>query len=95
MPVLQVEKIGGLAGFGGSHARIRSRGQIDTSTMPAAQQRAVEALFQGSHAADTRKVADGFRYKITRTIAAKVEMIEVSEAAMPAVMAACVKDEFV
>ncbi|MFM9961394.1 MAG: protealysin inhibitor emfourin [Planctomycetaceae bacterium] len=95
MAQLQVERIGGLAGFGGIGAHLRSLGQVDWSAISAAEQRAVEALFQSRGKARTSKVCDGFRYRITRTTSAGTETIEVPEESVPAVLAQCVKDEII
>ena len=95
MTVLHVEKLGGLAGFGGSRARIRSRGQIDSASLSAADRKAVDALFETGSASAPTKGADQFRFRITRTSAAGTQTIEVPEARVPAALAACVKDEIV
>jgi hypothetical protein len=95
MAILHIEKLGGLAGFGGVHARIRSRGQIDTAALSATDQKAVDALFQTLSPSDPPKGADGFRFRISRTTAVGTETIEVPETHVPAPLASCVKDEFV
>jgi hypothetical protein len=95
MAILHVEKLGGLAGFGGIHARIRSRGQIDTAALSAADQKAVDSLFQAGGASEPPKGADGFRFRISRTTAAGTETIEAPETHVPAALASCAKDEFV
>lgn len=95
MAILHVEKLGGLAGFGGARARIRSRGQIDTASLSAADQKAVDSLFQTGGASAPPTEADGFRFRISRTTAAGTETIEASEAHVPAALASSVKDEFV
>jgi hypothetical protein len=95
MPILHVEKLGGLAGFGGSRSRIRSRGRIDSEALSAADQKAVELLFQTGGASEPAKGADYFRFRISRTTAAGTETIEVPESCVPAALASCVKDEFV
>ena len=95
MAILYVEKLGGLAGFGGSRARIRSRGQIDSATLSAADQKVVEALFQSGGASAPAKGADYFRFRISRTTAAGTQTVEAPESRVPAALASCVKDEFV
>lgn len=95
MAILHVEKLGGLAGFGGVHARIRSRGQIDTGTLSGADQQAVDSLFQNPDTHKNNKEADAFRFRISRTTAGGTETVEVPEASVPAALAKCVKDEFV
>ena len=92
---LQVERIGGLAGFGGVGTHVRSHGEVDMAALSAAEQRAVEALFQSRDMAKSAQVGDGFRYRISRTTAAGVEHIEAPEAVVPAALSQCVKDELV
>ena len=93
MAILHVEKLGGLAGFGGVHARIRSRGQIDTADLSTADRKAVDALFRSGGAADPPKGADFFRYRISRSTAAGTETVEAPEGHVPAALASCVKDD--
>jgi hypothetical protein len=95
MVVLHVEKLGGIAGFGGSRARIRSRGQIDSAALSAADQKAVDSLFQTGGVSAPEEGADYFRFRISRTTAAGTETIEAPESRVPAALASCVKDEFV
>jgi hypothetical protein len=95
MAILHIEKLGGLANFGGTRARIRSRGQIDTAALSAADQKTVESLFQTGGASEPPKGADVFRFRISRTTAAGTETVEAHETHVPAALAACVKDEFV
>jgi hypothetical protein len=104
MATIHVERICGLAGFGGSRANLRSRGQLEHSKLSTGDQKAVDALFEspaksksGSRAAkdSPETTADGLRYRISRTTAAGTETIEVPESAIPAAIARCVKDELV
>jgi hypothetical protein len=95
MAILHIERIGGLAGFGGINARIRSRGQIDTTALSPADQNTVDSLFQTGGATAPPKVADSFRFRISRTTAAGTETVEANESQVPAAVASCVKDEFV
>ena len=92
---LQVERIGGLAGFGGVGTHVRSHGEVDMAALSAAEQRAVEALFQSRDMAKSAQVGDGFRYRISRTTAAGVEHIEAPEALVPTALSQCVQDELV
>jgi hypothetical protein len=95
MTILHVEKLGGLAGFGGVHARIRSRGKIDTAALSPADRKAVDALFQTGGAVGPSKGADSFRFRISRTTATGTETVEAREEQVPTALASCVKDEFV
>ena len=95
MAILHVEKLGGLAGFGGSNAHVRSRGKINTTELHTKDQKAVDSLFQSGNTDGSNKVADGFRFRISRTTDAGTETVEVPEAHVPASVVSCVKDELV
>jgi len=95
MSKLHVERIGGLAGFGGARSHLRSRGEVDLETLSAEDQRAVESLFQSRGSAEPSQVRDGFVYRIARTTRGGVETIEVPEDVVPAAIRQCVKDEIV
>jgi hypothetical protein len=89
---LQIERIGGLAGFGGPH--LKSRGELALSNLSPADRQAVEDLFS-----DPRKAvpappgeADAFRYRITRQTAAGPQTIEVQGNAVPAALRDSVRD---
>jgi hypothetical protein len=95
MAIIHVEKVGGLAGFGGAGGKLRSRGQVDTSTFSEVEQQAVESLFQSQGRAKPSPVRDGFRFRISRTTADGTETVEAPESAVPTPVAQCVKDELV
>ena len=100
MDRLVIERSGGLAGFAGLGSKIRSRGELSLASLCAEDQAVVEQLFKmpaKSRAALSKAtlVRDGFCYKISRTSKAGVQTIEVPETAIPAVLAQCVKDEFI
>ena len=95
MAILHIERIGGLAGFGGVRARIRSRGQIDTAELSPSEQQAMDLLLQGKFTAEKSRAADTFQFQITYETASGTKTVVVPEAAVPAKVAACVKDEFV
>lgn len=95
MAILHIEKLGGLANFGGARARIRSLGQLDTAALSSADQRAVEKLFQSPSPASAPHAADGFRFRLSRTTAAGTETVEAPESRVPMALAVCVKDELV
>ncbi len=95
MAILQIEKLGGLANFGGANARIRSRGQLDTKALTKRDLLAVDSLFDSPSESKTPAVADGFRFRISRVTAAGTETVEVPESSVPATLASCVKDDFV
>lgn len=95
MAILHVEKLGGLAGFGGSKSHIRSRGQVSTKELSPTDQKAVDSLFQTGDAVGRHSDADSFRFRISRTTESGTETVEVSEGHVPAALAACVKDELI
>ncbi len=95
MAKLHVERIGGLAGFGVSGSHLRSHGDLDTATLSAEDQQAVEALFQSQGKAKRSQVRDGFCYRVTRSTSGGTETIEVPEEGVPVALTQCVKDELV
>jgi hypothetical protein len=95
MATLHVEKLGGLAGFGGARSRLRSRGQLEFSTLSAQEQEIVELLFQLQDKPITISNQDGFRYRISRKTPSGTDTIEVAESQVPAVISNCVKDELI
>jgi CRISPR/Cas system CMR-associated protein Cmr1 (group 7 of RAMP superfamily) len=92
--ILHVEKLGGLANFGGIHARIRSCGQFDIAALSAADQQVVDSLFNLPDESKVSKVADGFRFRISRATVTGTETVEIPEELVPAALVSCVKDEF-
>jgi len=95
MPVLHVERIGGLAGFGGARSHVRSHGQLDAASLSASDQKAVEELFRSKSKATTSPMRDAFRYRISRSTPGGTETIEVPESLVPGKLTECVKDELV
>lgn len=94
MGMLQVERIGGLAGFGAGGSHLRSQGKVDMASLSSEEQAAIEALFESdSTKTDSSKMRDGFRYKISRTTPSGTETVEAAESAVPPAIAQCVKDE--
>ena len=94
MAIVQVERLGGLAGFGGMGSHIRSQGQLDVATLSDTDKQAIEALFQSRGDARGSLMRDGFRYKISRITSTGTQTIEAPESIVPAVLTQCVKDEF-
>jgi len=95
MAKLHVERIGGLAGFGGPSAHVRSHGEIDMADLTTSEQSAVEELFRSHGTATTSQARDAFHYRISRTTPKGVETIEIPEAVVPAAISHCVKDELI
>ncbi len=99
MDLLTVERIGGLAGFGGLGSKIRSRGQVSLASLCEADKTTIEQLFNahGLKPPSQTKISavrDGFCFQISRTSHHGVLTIEVPEAAVPLSIAQCVKDEW-
>jgi hypothetical protein len=91
---LQIEKIGGAAGFGGPYSRLKSRGEVAFSDLSPADRQTVEDLFKNPEKAvpPPRGAADFFSYCITRQTAAGPETIKVPENAVPAALKDSVRD---
>ncbi len=88
---LQIERIGGIAGFGGLH--LKSRGQLALSDLSPADRRAVEDLFSNPQKAPVPpSEADAFRYRITRQTEEGPQTVEVSGNAVPDALKNSVKD---
>ena len=93
--LLLVERIGGLAGFGVAGSHIRSKGQLAFNSLPDKDQQLVEALFKthGKHEPSAQR--DAFSYRISCASKFGAKTVEVPEAALPATIIACVKDELI
>ncbi len=93
---LHVERLGGLAGFGGAGGRLRSHGEVAASALSDKDQQAVHALFAKPAASSSATVPthpDGFRYRLTRQTPQGPQSVEVPEAHVPEAVRAVVKDE--
>jgi chemotaxis receptor (MCP) glutamine deamidase CheD len=96
MDKLQVEKIGGLTGFGLPGSKLKSRGERAFGDLSSADQAAVEEMFRNS--ASRKKIdqaRDSFRYRITRIMDGQQRTVEVPETVVPAILKACVSDELI
>jgi len=85
---IKVERVGGLAGFGG--ARLKSEGEIALSDLSTADRQALDALFQRVAEPCVPK-PDAFAYRITRNEGGLSKTVEVSEEQVPAAIRRCVK----
>ena len=97
---LEVERLGGFAGFGLPGAHLRSHGQVMTAALSAADDAWVQELFNQPARPDiananVHEVRDGFRYRLTRHVAGRTQSIEVDEYHVPSVIRECVKDDLV
>jgi hypothetical protein len=89
---LEVERVGGFAGFGSPGSHLRSRGRIEAADLAPADRKAVEALFD---APPSDHAPDAFRYRLTRQTAHGPQTVEVPERHVPMAVRAIVKDELV
>jgi hypothetical protein len=92
MDRLQIEKLGGLAGFGGPH--LKSRGEVALSDLSPADRETVEGLFKNPDkiAPAPRGEADAHRYKLSRQTATGPVEVEVPGHAVPSVLRDSVRD---
>ncbi|MFO1219186.1 MAG: protealysin inhibitor emfourin [Burkholderiaceae bacterium] len=95
MTRVQVERLGGLAGFGTSRSHLRSRGEVDPARLSEADCRALEALFEPAAPAAAAARPDAFRYRLTRQHGGREQCVEVAEDLVPHAVRACVRDELV
>ncbi|WP_284162857.1 protealysin inhibitor emfourin [Frigidibacter sp. SD6-1] len=89
--VVDIERLGGLAGFGGPGAKIRSHGTIALSDLSAADRARLEALV--TEESPAAPMPDEFLYRITRQTEAGSVTIDVPESRVPQALRACVRDE--
>jgi hypothetical protein len=89
---LEIEKLGGLAGFG-PRSRVRSHGRVSHQALSDADRATVERLFAQGGVPAKVGTADAFRYQITRQTPTGPQTIEVAEHAIPEALAASVHDE--
>lgn len=85
-----VERLGGLAGFGGPGSHLKSAGEVVLSSLSVADRKAIDALFGASTRAGAAK-PDAFVYRITRRIGGVAKTIDVHEEHVPAAVRNCVK----
>ena len=92
MDLFEIERVGGIAGFGGPGSHLRSRGQIDGAHLAPEDRQAVEALFARAKGRG-EPVADGFRYRITHHTSSGSKTVDIPEEQVPSVLRKSVKDE--
>jgi hypothetical protein len=94
MGIVKIERVGGVGGFGGPH--LKSRGECALADLSAADQAAVDGLFQtkgrAKRALGNAPIRDGFSYRISRETAAGTQTVEVPEGMVPAALVSRVKD---
>ena len=89
---LQIERVGGLAGFGGPH--LKSRGEMALTDLSSTDKQTIERLFKDPSQAKQKNPgqSDAFRYRITRQTSAGPQTIEVPEDVVPYALRNSVKD---
>lgn len=92
MDRLEIERLGGLAGFGGPH--LKSRGEMALSDLSPADRQTVDELFKQPDKAVLEPLGAGdvFRYRITRHTVEGAQTIELPENAVPAALRESVRD---
>jgi hypothetical protein len=88
---LEIERLGGLAGFGGPGSRIKSKGEVALADLSAADRQAVADLFDKKTSIPPPK-PDAFRYRITRQTAEGTQTIEAPEDIVPPALRDSVRD---
>ena len=91
---LEIERVGGFAGFGLPGSHVKSRGRIALSALSSGDRATVEEWFTGGASSEASK-PDAFRYRITRRSANGDETVELPEDRVPAAIRDRVKDELV
>ncbi len=91
MDRLDVERLGGYAGFGGPGSHLKSKGTVDLGLLSEAEQDQVYALFRDPPSA-VSTAPDAFRYRLTLHTPAGPKTIDVAEQHVPASICASVKD---
>jgi hypothetical protein len=93
---LNIERTGGIAGFGGP-GKVRSRGRVDFDALSPLDRAAIDALFEQHHGQGVARnhTPDAFRYSVSRTRGGVVETIDVPEASLPAAVVNAVTDELI
>ena len=92
---LTIERVSGLAGFGGPSAKIRGRGRVDLDQLPAGDRAAVDALFTRDRRVSPPQRPDAFGYRISRGSGPDAEAVEVPEDELPASVTKAVTDELI
>lgn len=91
MERLQIERLGGLGGFGGPGSRIKSKGEVGLSDLSATDRQTVADLFDKKTQVPAPK-PDAFRYRITRQTLGGAQTIEVPEEIVPPSLRDSVRD---
>lgn len=93
--LVDVERLGGFAGFGQPGSRIRSHGKLPWSQLSEPDRLAVEHLIARKGPEPAGKTADGFRYRITLRRSGQPVTLEAAEDEVPVSLRNCVSDELI
>ena len=91
---IDVERLGGIAGYGMPGSRIRSRGHILAKDLTPVDQSALRTLFIEPSEAPAW-MRDGFRYHLTRQSDCGPQTVIAAEAVVPDAIRECVRDEII
>lgn len=91
---IEVERLGGLVGYGLPGGHLRSRGCIMLSALSPADQAAMNTLFQRPDTVPKWE-RDAFRYHLTRQTDCGPQTVVVSGSVVPTTVQGCVRDELV
>ena len=93
MDKLTIERKGGIGGFGLANSPVKSGGELDLSTLSAAQRAHIEDLFRNPAAHQgSGRVSHPFRYCLSRAKGGKEQSVEVDESAVPEWLSRFVSD---
>lgn len=93
MDDLEIERFGGLAGFGGPLSRVRSIGHLSVDALTGDDRHAVERLFAEARDPTEQPRPDEFRYRITRKTDTGSLSIEVPAHRVPRFIEQSIHDE--
>ena len=93
MDDIHLERLGGMANFGGENSALRSTGGLSSQNLSDDDRRRVETLFQTGAPAAPDGAADMFHYRITWETEQGARTIEVPESAVPDTLKNAVSDQ--
>ena len=93
--VIEIERLGGIAGFGGPGAHVRSRGRLAYASLTATDQALLDQAFKSVGKRKVSLQRDRFSYRVSRTDVAGTVTIEVAAEHLPTALVQCVVDELV
>lgn len=92
---IEIERLGGFAGFGQTGSHLRSRGELRSDQLSSSERKAVDAIFDQAASTPAAARPDAFRYRLTRQGPAGAQTVEVAEEQVPATLQRCIKDELI